>query len=60
MFYGLFQHAAPDKLPDSHRLFMGLDSHYDYQVWPTNRIAALLLVPYIVWVAFAAYLNYSI
>jgi len=32
MFYGLFQHAVPDKPPDSHRLFMGLDSHYDYQV----------------------------
>lgn len=27
---------------------------------PLNRTAAFLLVPYIVWVSFAAYLNYSI
>jgi benzodiazapine receptor len=27
---------------------------------PLNRNAALLLVPYIIWVSFAAYLNYSI
>ena len=28
--------------------------------WPINRTAALLLIPYIIWVSFAAYLNYSI
>lgn len=28
--------------------------------WPINRNAALLLIPYIVWVSVAAYLNYSI
>lgn len=28
--------------------------------WQINRTAALLLVPYIIWVSFAAYLNYSI
>jgi translocator protein len=28
--------------------------------WPINRTAALLLIPYIVWVSIAAYLNYSI
>jgi translocator protein len=28
--------------------------------WPINRTAALLLVPYIVWVSIAAYLNFSI
>ena len=27
---------------------------------PLNRTAALLLIPYIIWVSFAAYLNYSI
>ena len=27
--------------------------------WPVSRNAALLLVPYIFWVSFAAYLNYS-
>jgi len=27
---------------------------------PINRTAALLLIPYIIWVSFAAYLNYSI
>ncbi len=28
--------------------------------WPINKTAALLLVPYIVWVSIAAYLNYSL
>jgi len=28
--------------------------------WPINKTAALLLVPYIIWVSVAAYLNYSI
>lgn len=28
--------------------------------WPISRGASLLLVPYIIWVSFAAYLNYSI
>jgi tryptophan-rich sensory protein len=28
--------------------------------WPINRTAAILLIPYIVWVSIAAYLNYSI
>lgn len=28
--------------------------------WPINRIAAFLMVPYIVWVSVAAYLNYYI
>jgi tryptophan-rich sensory protein len=28
--------------------------------WPVSRNAALLLVPYIIWVSFAAYLNYSL
>ena len=28
--------------------------------WPINRTAALLLIPYIVWVSIAAYLNFSI
>jgi benzodiazapine receptor len=28
--------------------------------WQINRTAALLLVPYILWVSFAAFLNYSI
>jgi benzodiazapine receptor len=28
--------------------------------WPISRTAALLLVPYILWVSFAAFLNYSI
>ncbi|MDD1757747.1 MAG: tryptophan-rich sensory protein [Methanotrichaceae archaeon] len=28
--------------------------------WPINRTAALLLIPYIVWVSIAAYLTYSI
>jgi translocator protein len=28
--------------------------------WPINKTAALLLIPYIVWVSIAAYLNYSI
>jgi translocator protein len=27
--------------------------------WPVSRNAALLLVPYILWASFAAYLNYS-
>ena len=28
--------------------------------WPISRNAALLLVPYILWVSFAAFLNYSV
>lgn len=28
--------------------------------WPINKTATLLLIPYIVWVSIAAYLNYSI
>jgi tryptophan-rich sensory protein len=28
--------------------------------WPINKTAALLLVPYIIWVSVAAYLNYSL
>ena len=28
--------------------------------WPINRTAAILLIPYIIWVSIAAYLNYSI
>ncbi len=28
--------------------------------WPINRTAALLLIPYIIWVSIAAYLNYTI
>ena len=28
--------------------------------WPINRTAALLLIPYIIWVSIAAFLNYSI
>ncbi|HSD57981.1 MAG TPA: TspO/MBR family protein [Methanotrichaceae archaeon] len=28
--------------------------------WPISRAAALLLVPYILWVSFAAFLNFSI
>jgi len=28
--------------------------------WPISRLAALLLVPYAAWVAFAAYLNFTI
>ncbi len=28
--------------------------------WPINKTAALLLIPYIVWVSVAAYLNYSL
>jgi benzodiazapine receptor len=28
--------------------------------WPISKTAALLLVPYILWVSFAAFLNYSI
>lgn len=28
--------------------------------WPIDRTAALLLVPYILWVSFAAFLNYDI
>lgn len=28
--------------------------------WPISREAALLLVPYIIWVSFAAFLNYTI
>jgi len=27
--------------------------------WPINRTAALLLIPYIIWVSIAAFLNYS-
>jgi tryptophan-rich sensory protein len=28
--------------------------------WPVSKDAAILLVPYIIWVSVAAYLNYSI
>jgi tryptophan-rich sensory protein len=28
--------------------------------WPISRAAALLLVPYILWVSFAAFLNFTI
>ena len=28
--------------------------------WPISRSAALLLVPYLLWVSFAAYLNYTV
>lgn len=28
--------------------------------WPLNKIASLLLVPYLAWVTFATYLNYAI
>ena len=28
--------------------------------WQANHVAGLLLIPYLVWVAFAAYLNYTI
>lgn len=28
--------------------------------WPINRTAMLLLIPYLVWVSIAAYLNYSL
>jgi translocator protein len=28
--------------------------------WPISRLAALLLVPYVSWVSFAAFLNYTI
>ncbi len=31
-----------------------------FRFWPINRTAALLLVPYVLWVSFAAFLNYSI
>lgn len=31
-----------------------------YYFWPLNRLAALLLLPYIGWVSFAAALNFSI
>lgn len=31
-----------------------------FKFWPVSRNAALLLVPYIIWVSFAAYLNYSL
>jgi tryptophan-rich sensory protein len=30
------------------------------KIWPVSRNAVLLLVPYIIWVSFAAYLNYSL
>jgi translocator protein len=30
------------------------------KIWPVSRNAAVLLVPYIFWVSFAAYLNYSL
>ena len=29
---GFLRHAVPDKRPGGHCLFMGLDSHYEYQV----------------------------
>jgi tryptophan-rich sensory protein len=29
-------------------------------IWPISTFAALLLVPYLIWVCFAAYLNYTI
>jgi tryptophan-rich sensory protein len=28
--------------------------------WPVTRVAAVLLVPYLAWVAFAAVLNYAL
>jgi tryptophan-rich sensory protein len=28
--------------------------------WPISKDAALLLVPYIIWVSFAAFLNYTL
>jgi tryptophan-rich sensory protein len=28
--------------------------------WPISKNAALLLVPYIIWVSFAAFLNYTL
>lgn len=28
--------------------------------WPTSKAAALLFVPYLAWVSFAAYLNYAV
>jgi tryptophan-rich sensory protein len=31
-----------------------------YVFWPISRTASLLLVPYILWVTFAGYLNYTI
>jgi tryptophan-rich sensory protein len=31
-----------------------------FRFWPISRNAALLLVPYILWVSFAAFLNYTI
>jgi translocator protein len=30
------------------------------KIWPVSRNAAVMLVPYIIWVSFAAYLNYSL
>jgi tryptophan-rich sensory protein len=29
-------------------------------IWPKNKLASLLFLPYALWVAFAAYLNYII
>ena len=29
-------------------------------LWPRSRTAAVLLVPYLAWVSFAAFLNYTI
>jgi tryptophan-rich sensory protein len=29
-------------------------------LWPRSRVAAMLLVPYLAWVSFAAFLNYTI
>lgn len=31
-----------------------------YFIWPTVRLSAYLLLPYLLWVTFAGYLNYSI
>lgn len=31
-----------------------------YLIWPISIIAALLLVPYVLWVSFATYLTYSV
>jgi tryptophan-rich sensory protein len=29
-------------------------------LWPISQFASLLIVPYLLWVSFAAYLNYTI
>jgi translocator protein len=29
-------------------------------LWPRSRTASLLLIPYLAWVSFAAFLNYTI